>query len=146
MNSEQDKEAPAALGLPARIWRSWNRDSHLTLSRRIRKGMKFFSQLLRARSQLKDCNRVGNSARVAGRLRVNNQGSIVIGDHLNVNSSWIPIELATGPAGRIQIGDDVMINFGTMIAASSSVSIGSSSHRNRKRCMARRKGNGQTRR
>jgi acetyltransferase-like isoleucine patch superfamily enzyme len=127
MNSEQDKEAPAALGLPARIWRSWNRDSHLTLSRRFRKGMKFFSQLLRARSQLRDCNRVGNNARVAGRLRVNNQGSIVIGDHLNVNSSWIPIELATGPAGRIQIGDDVMINFGTMIAASSSVSIGSGS-------------------
>jgi acetyltransferase-like isoleucine patch superfamily enzyme len=125
MKSEQDKEAPAALGLPARIWRSWNRDSHLTLSRRIRKGMNFFSQLLRARSELKDCDRVGINARVAGRLRVNNQGSITIGDHLNVNSSWIPIELATGSAGRIQIGDEVMINFGTMIAASSSVTIGS---------------------
>jgi acetyltransferase-like isoleucine patch superfamily enzyme len=127
MKSEQDKEAPEALGLSARIWRSWNRDSHLTLSRRIRKGIKFFSQLLRARSELKDCNRVGINARVAGRLRVNNRGSIVIGDHFNVNSSWIPIELASGPVGRIQIGDDVMINFGTMIAASSSVSIGSGS-------------------
>jgi acetyltransferase-like isoleucine patch superfamily enzyme len=127
MKLERDTEAPAALGLPARIWRSWSRDSHLTLSRRIRKGIKFFLQLLRARSELRDCNRVGINARVAGRLQVNNQGSIVIGDHLNVNSSWIPIELATGPVGRIQIGDEVMINFGTMIAASSSVSIGSGS-------------------
>jgi acetyltransferase-like isoleucine patch superfamily enzyme len=127
MNSERNTEAPAALGLPARIWRSWKRDSHLTLSRRVRKGVNFLSQLIRARSELKSCNRVGINARVAGRLRVINNGSITIGDHLNVNSSWVPIELSTGPQGRIQIGDEVLINFGALIAASSSVSIGSGS-------------------
>lgn len=127
MKTERNTEAPAALGLPARIWRSWKRDSHLTLSRRIRKGVNFISQLIRARSELKVCDRVGVNARVAGRLRVINNGSIIIGDHLNVNSSWVPIELSTGPQGRIQIGDEVLINFGALIAASSSVSIGSGS-------------------
>jgi len=105
--------------------RSWERDSHLSVARRIRKGLKFIGQLLRAHGALKDCDRVGASARVAGRLRVENRGSIVIGDHLNVNSSWVPIELITGSAGRIQIGDDVLINFGTVVAAGSRVSIGS---------------------
>lgn len=95
------------------------------MARRIRKGLKFIGQLIRAHSALKDCDRVGASARVAGRLRVENRGSIVIGDHLNVNSSWVPIELVTGSAGRIQIGDDVLINFGTVVAAGSRVSIGS---------------------
>jgi len=125
MNSEPKISAPESQGLRARIRRSWERDSHLTLARRIRKGLKFIGQLLRAHGALKDCDRVGASARVAGRLRVENRGSIVIGDHLNVNSSWVPIELVTGSAGRIQIGDDVLINFGTVVAAGSRVSIGS---------------------
>lgn len=80
---------------------------------------------MRAHGALRDCDEVGASARVAGRLRVENRGSIVIGNHLNVNSSWVPIELITGAAGRIQIGDDVLINFGTVVAAGSRVSIGS---------------------
>jgi acetyltransferase-like isoleucine patch superfamily enzyme len=125
MNLEPKKSAPESPGLRARIRRSWDRDSHLSVARRIRKGLKFIGQLLRAHSALKDCDRVGASARVAGRLRVENRGSIVIGDHLNVNSSWVPIELITGAGGRIQIGNDVLINFGTVVAAGSRVSIGS---------------------
>jgi acetyltransferase-like isoleucine patch superfamily enzyme len=125
MDSERKINAPAVLGLAARIRRSWDRDSHLSFSRRIRKGFKFITQLIRAHNELKECNRVGASPRVAGRLRVENRGSIEIGDHLNINSSWVPIEFVTGPEGRIQIGDDVLINFGTVIAAGSRVTIGS---------------------
>jgi acetyltransferase-like isoleucine patch superfamily enzyme len=125
MNLEPNTSAPQSQRLGARIRRSWERDSHLSLARRIRKGLKFIAQLMRAHGALRDCDAVGASARVAGRLRVENRGSIVIGDHLNVNSSWLPIELITGSAGRIQIGDDVLINFGTVVAAGSRVSIGS---------------------
>jgi acetyltransferase-like isoleucine patch superfamily enzyme len=57
-------------------------------------------------------------------MRVENGGSIRIGDYLNINSSWVPTELRTARQGRIQIGDDVLINFGTVIAAGESVSIG----------------------
>lgn len=111
----------------ARIRRCWARDRDMGLARRIHKGLKLISQLIRASGALKGCNRVGVYARVSGRLRIENHGAIDIGDHFRVDSSWVPIELITGPKGRIQIGDDVLINFGTLIAAGSRVSVGSGS-------------------
>jgi acetyltransferase-like isoleucine patch superfamily enzyme len=97
------------------------------LVRRLEKALQLAVQLMRARYALKTCDRVGVNARVAGALRVQNHGSIVVGDHLNINSVWVPTELVTGPAGYIEIGDDVLINFGTVIAAGRGVSIGSGS-------------------
>ena len=111
----------------ARIRRAWARDSHLSLRRRAQKGVQLVSQLVRGRIALKSCDAVGRNARVAGRMRVENAGSIRIGHHLNVNSSWVPTEMLTGPSGEIEIGDDVLINFGTVIAAGRSVVIGSGS-------------------
>lgn len=64
------------------------------------------------------------SARVAGRLRVVNEGTIVVGERVNINSTWLPAEFVAGRAGRIEIGSDVLINFGTVIAAADCVSIG----------------------
>jgi acetyltransferase-like isoleucine patch superfamily enzyme len=126
-DSEQKTQFTASPGLRARIGRAWARDSGLSLARRLQKGIQLACQLVRARSALKACNRVGASARVAGRLRVENHGSIVIGDHININSSWVPTELLTGNEGHIEIGDDVLINFGTVIAAGKGVTIGSGS-------------------
>jgi acetyltransferase-like isoleucine patch superfamily enzyme len=127
MTLERNAGAPALPGLVARIRRSWTRDSNMGLARRIQKGLKLISQLIRAIGALKACNHVGINARVAGRLRIENRGSIDIGHHFNVRSSWVPVELITGPEGRIQIGDDVLINFGTLIAAGSRVTVGSGS-------------------
>ncbi len=105
--------------------RAWARDSHLSVNRRIHKGIGFGLQLLRAHFSLRRCTRVGISARVAGRMRVENHGAIVIGDYLNINSSWVPTELITGRDGRIEIGNEVAINYGTIIAAGKGVTIGS---------------------
>jgi len=116
-----------SLGLLQRVRRAWQRDSHLSLVRRLEKGLLLAAQLVRARLALTACDRVGANARVAGRLRVLNHGSIVIGDHLNINSTWVPTELLTGPSGSIEIGDDVLVNFGTVIAAASGVRIGTGS-------------------
>ncbi len=127
MSGEQSVDPPAPAGLPARIRRALARDSHLSLARRIQKGLQFAAQLVRARGELKTCNRVGRNARVAGRMRVENHGSIVIGDQVNINSCWVPTELVTGPEGQIRIGDEVLINYGTVIAAGKSVAIGSGS-------------------
>jgi acetyltransferase-like isoleucine patch superfamily enzyme len=124
MTGEESAQQSRATGLLARIKRSWARDQELSLARRIEKGLRFATRLLRARAALKDCDRVGASARVAGRMRVSNRGSIVIGDYLNINSCWVPTELLTRPGGRIEIGDEVLINFGTVIAPGRSVAIG----------------------
>jgi acetyltransferase-like isoleucine patch superfamily enzyme len=113
--------------LRARLQRAWARDGHLGLKRRLQKGARYVAQVIRARFALKNCDHVGAGPRVAGRMRVENGGSIVIGDYLNINSSWIPTELLTGREGRIQIGNEVLMNFGTVIAAARSVSIGSGS-------------------
>lgn len=117
-------EDRSELGLRARLRRAWTRDGHLSLKRRLQKGAHLVAQVVRARFALRDCDQVGSNPRVAGRTRVQNAGSILIGNYLNINSSWVPTELRTGPEGRIQIGDEVLINFGTMIAAGKSVSIG----------------------
>jgi acetyltransferase-like isoleucine patch superfamily enzyme len=127
MTLEPNAGAPALPGLIARIRRSWARNDDMGLARRIQKGLKLIGQLIRAIGALRGCNRVGIYARVAGRLRIENHGSIDIGDYFFVNSSWVPIELIAGPEGRIQIGDDVLISFGTLIAAGSSVTVGSGS-------------------
>jgi len=124
---EEVAGSTSSLGLLERIRRGWARDSNLSLARRILKGAQFGAQLLRGRTALKDCDRVGVNARVAGRMKVENHGSIHIGDHVNINSSWVPTELIAGHEGRIDIGDDVLINFGTVIAAGSAVTIGSGS-------------------
>src|SRR5579863_3103944 len=127
MTSERNAGAAELPGLVARIRRAWARNNDMGRRRRIQKGLKLIGQLIRAIGALKDCNRVGMYPRVAGRLRIENRGSIDIGDYFFVNSSWVPIELITGPEGRIQIGDDVLISFGTLIAAGSSVAVGSGS-------------------
>jgi acetyltransferase-like isoleucine patch superfamily enzyme len=122
---ETGAEQPQFPGLLTRMRRAWARDTHLGVNRRIRKGIAVARQLLRAHFALRGCTRVGLSPRVAGRMRVDNHGVIVIGDYLNIKSSWVPTELITGRDGRIEIGNDVAINYGTVIAAGKGVTIGS---------------------
>ncbi len=76
---------------------------------------------------LRRCTSVGLGARAKGRARVENHGSITIGRRFNLSGRWIPVELLTGPRGRIEIGDEVWINFGTVIAANTRVTIGNRS-------------------
>ena len=123
MDSQKNKINQSQALLP-RIRQAWVRDSHLSLARRVHKGWQLLSQLGWGRLALRACSKVGASARVAGRIRVVNEGSIVIGERININSTWVPTEFVSGRAGRIEIGDDVMINFGTVIAAVDTISIG----------------------
>ena len=48
----------------------------------------------------------------------------MIGSRVRLNSNWAPVELVTGPAGVIEIGDGVFINYGTLISAHTRVRIG----------------------
>lgn len=81
-------------------------------------------ELARARLALRACDVVGRRARVRGRLRVENDGYLAIGDRCWFTSTWTPCELTTGPAGRLTIGDGVWVNFGTQISALAQVRIG----------------------
>lgn len=80
---------------------------------------------LGARVWLRACDRVGANTRTFWRPNIRNHGRIELGARVRLNSNWAPIELETGPAGSIEIGDGVFINYGSIISAQKRVRIGS---------------------
>lgn len=111
-------------GLIGRLRHSWERDRALGLKGRLHKAVRVVSELTRARFALRKVNLLGSGARVLGRVRVENHGRITIGSAAIIRGPFVPAELLAGPDGSIDIGDGVWINFGTVIAARSRVSIG----------------------
>jgi len=73
---------------------------------------------------LSACDSVGANTRTFFRPHIQNDGRIVIGSNVRLNSNWAPLELVTGPNGLIEIGDGVYINYGTLISAERHVRIG----------------------
>lgn len=73
---------------------------------------------------LRSCTTVGARARTEGRPRIDNLGTIVLGDDVQLRSVVVPVELATGPGGILQIGHQVNINYGTSIGCLDSIIIG----------------------
>jgi FkbH-like protein len=107
-----------------RILRGLERDRALPLPSRLVKGGRFVAASALAQLYLRDCTRVGARPRTLGRPRIGNQGVITAGDDLILNSTFVPSELEAGPAGRVELGHDVAINFGTLIAAQARVTLG----------------------
>lgn len=108
----------------ARIIRRLERDRDLPIRARVGTALEYVASRATARLYLRACNHVGGLARTIGRPRVANEGSIEIGPGLILNSTFARCELLTGPAGCIEIGRDVAINFGTVISAARRVQIG----------------------
>jgi maltose O-acetyltransferase len=55
---------------------------------------------------------------------VENLGQMRIGDGFHLNSQPVQSHLVTGPEGRLDIGDDVFIEYGTGVAAHVHVKLG----------------------
>lgn len=72
--------------------------------------------------------KVPRSVRVVGRMRVRGNGKLDIGRGVTFAGTVVPVELETFDAGRIAIGNNTFINYGTSIAARSSVEIGPYCH------------------
>lgn len=79
------------------------------------------SQVLRARWYLRDTD--AGTVRVRGRVKVQNHGSIRLGNKLRLDGTLVPIELVSF-GGALVIGDGTYINYGTNISSTCSVSIG----------------------
>lgn len=106
------------------IAKAFSRDSGLGLGERIGKAIRLLRELINARWSLRGCSEVGSGARVRGRMRVENRGSVVIGRRLSITSTWVPAEILAGDGGQIRIGDAVWMNFGAVISAQERVTIG----------------------
>lgn len=90
----------------------------------VGRGVRYMVELATARLRLRGVDEVGPHARTLGRPRIQNLGRMTIGGHALLRSVNVPVELATGPAGELRIGDGVRLNYGTSIAAEQAVSIG----------------------
>src|SRR5690348_9670207 len=92
---------------------------------RLRSLPSWLTSAIGARIWLRSCDRVGARARTFQRPNIENRGRMVLGSRVRLNSGWAPVELVTGPAGSLEIGDNVFINYGVMISARQRVRIGS---------------------
>jgi len=115
----------AATGLLQKVVRGLSRDKDLALNLRLKRGFTLLSQSALAQVALRACTEVGPGARVSGHLRVENAGEIRIGGGFSALATHLPTELLSAPGGSIVLGDDVWLNFGTVISATKSVRIGS---------------------
>ena len=100
------------------------RDRDLPLGARVAKGQRYVGASVLGPRRLRDCDHVGARARVMGRPVVRNEGFIAIGDDLVLNASHAACELAAGPGAELRIGNGVGINFGALVTAARSVTIG----------------------
>lgn len=110
--------------LSAKIRRALDRDRDLPLSTRLAKGQRYLSATTLAPLYLRACDRVGAHARAIGRPRIQNGGHIAVGDDFVVNSTFAVVELVAAAGARIDIGNHVRINYGTLISARRAVRLG----------------------
>jgi acetyltransferase-like isoleucine patch superfamily enzyme len=86
---------------------------------------KIVLEMLAARFYLRRCTEVGAFTRLSGRRpRINNRGRLIIGEHVRLLASLLPIELATMPRATLVIGDRSCLKHGVSIAAHQSIAIG----------------------
>lgn len=81
-------------------------------------------QVIAARLYLRRCTRVGSLTQVVGRPRISNSGTLIIGNHVRMHSTIVPVELAALDGGTLEIGDRTFINYGVSISAHEHVRIG----------------------
>lgn len=86
--------------------------------------VKLAGQLLASAWQARRCTSVGRLLRVEGKLIIENQGKILLGERIRIRATHVPVELATLEGGLLEIGDRTFINSGVSICAQTHVRIG----------------------
>lgn len=112
------------LSLLVRLRAKWARDAHLPLSVLLRRGASFAASLATAPLYLWQVTQVGAQVRTIGRPRIENFGTMRIGDHTVLRSLVTPLELCCAVGARLEIGRDVSINYGVSVGATGFISIG----------------------
>ncbi len=105
---------------------AWRRDAAAGLPTRalLRKSLGYLLGTALAPFYLRHVDEVGADVRALWRPRVVNDGYMAIGRGTIIRSVNVPVELATGPEGRLVIGRDVSINYGVSIGCLGQVDIG----------------------
>jgi acetyltransferase-like isoleucine patch superfamily enzyme len=108
----------------APISHSFGRHGALALLRRALKEPGNVLQVLRARYELRDCTSVPMSVRVRGRVFVQNQGQMAIGQRVRIDGRMNPVEIVAWRGSRLTIGDGTFLNYGVSLSTHQELTIG----------------------
>lgn len=84
--------------------------------------------VLRARYHLRSAEIMGPRVRLWGTPIIENQGRLRIGNRVRLKSTVATLEIGVGPEGLLEIGDNVLINYGCSLGATKHIRIGSRSN------------------
>lgn len=73
---------------------------------------------------LRGATRRGLRVTLCGRAKIVNHGTLLVGDHVHLDSTLGRLELVVLEGGCLEIGNNIFINCGTSIVASAHVRIG----------------------
>lgn len=105
-------------------WSKLQRDSHLSVRRRLGKAARFGLDVALAPLYLRHATQVGAGVRVWGKPRIENFGALRIGARTLIRSVNVPVELCTGDGATLTIGSQCSINYGVSIGATGSITLG----------------------
>lgn len=83
-----------------------------------------FANIVNAQWRLLWRAKVPLSVRLKGRVHVSGKGELILGEGVSIVGTVVPVEFSTYENGRIEIGEHTFINYGSSIAARTSVKIG----------------------
>jgi len=95
-----------------------------SLSAWLARAAEVAGEMVAASLVLRACDRVGKRVRAVGAPRIENRGTIEIGDDVHLNSRWCPVALECGPGATLQLGEGTHVNYGSWISARRLVRIG----------------------
>lgn len=92
--------------------------------RKLSHGLELAGLAANARFHLRSAEQIGRRVTLRGRAHIVNDGAIVLGERVRLVSTVATLELVTLAGGRLEIGNNVFINYGASIVASKLVQIG----------------------
>lgn len=95
-----------------------------SVSRLARKSAIYALGLAATKLYLRAVDEVGDGVRAVGEPRIINDGFMRIGAHSLLRSVNVPVELATDPGARLEIGASCMINYGVSLGCTKAITIG----------------------
>jgi serine acetyltransferase len=100
------------------------RDKDLPLKELIQKSVRYSTDIITAKYNLRSVSKVGYGVRTNKAPYIDNKGYMEIGDHTLITSHITPVELATHKDAHLIIGSEGFINYGVSICATGSIVIG----------------------
>lgn len=112
------------MSILAKAKAKWERDAELSTSARIRRARSFVTGLVTSHFWLRSASSKGSGVRVNGRMVVQNDGRLVVGDGCVFRGIPTSVELSVGSNAELVIGKKCIINSGASLAATGSIRLG----------------------